>query len=258
MRITPSGKGGGIVLIVSASGISPSSPDDLGVSGAAPVQQAKPTRDHSGLDCPAEGDDLGADDELVSELKPDSARELLKTLLEWLLVAVCALAMALLIRMFLIQAYYIPSSSMEQTLHKDDRVLVNKLSYRFGDVERGDVIVFAKPDDALGDIDDFIKRVIALPGETISFSNGRVLIDGETFDEPYVERPSTFVNGRLTGCANEPAPTDSCLLPQGTVFVMGDNREGSTDSRSFGPIEIDSIVGRAFIKLWPLGDIGFL
>ena len=222
------------------------------------MQQTQFTKDHSGLDNAAENDDLDSGDEDVSLPKPDSAQELLRTLVEWLLVAVCALGLALLIRMFLIQAYYIPSSSMEDTLHKDDRVLVNKLSYRFGDIQRGDVIVFAKPDDALGDINDFIKRVVALPGETISFSNGQVLIDGETFDEPYVDRPSTFVNGRLMDCANEPASVDYCLVPEGTVFVMGDNREGSTDSRTFGPVEIDSIVGRAFIKLWPLGDIGFL
>ncbi|MDE0067888.1 MAG: signal peptidase I [Acidimicrobiaceae bacterium] len=221
------------------------------------MQQTQPTEDHSGLENAADHG-LGADDELGSTPGSNSARELLRTLVEWLLVAVCALGLALLIRMFLVQAYYIPSSSMEETLRNDDRVLVNKLSYRFGDVERGDVIVFAKPDDALGDIKDFIKRVIALEGETISFSNGRVLIDGEALDEPYVDRPSTFVNGRLMNCANEPAAADYCLVPQGTVFVMGDNREGSTDSRTFGPIEIDSIVGRAFIKVWPLGDIGFL
>ncbi len=187
-----------------------------------------------------------------------AAQELLRTLVEWVFVAVCALALALLIRLFLVQAYYIPSSSMEDTLHEDDRVLVNKLSYRFGDIERGDVIVFSKPDNAPGQINDFIKRVIALPGETISFANGQVLIEGEPYSEPYVGSNRTFINGRLMDCANDPPSTDHCLVPQGTVFVMGDNREGSTDSRTFGPIEIDSIVGRAFIKLWPLGDIGFM
>ena len=166
--------------------------------------------------------------------------------------------MALLIRMFLVQAYYIPSSSMEDTLHEDDRVLVNKLSYRFGDIQHGDVIVFAKPDDAPGDISDFIKRVIALPGETIAFSAGEILIDGQPYSEPYVDSARTFVNGRLMDCANEPSSPEYCLVPEGMVFVMGDNREGSTDSRTFGPIEIDSIVGRAFIKVWPPGDIGFL
>ncbi len=222
------------------------------------MQQTHPTSDHSGLDHAEENNDLDSDEDSVSLPQPDSAQELLRTLVEWLLVAVCALAMALLIRMFLVQAYYIPSSSMEATLREDDRVLVNKLSYRFGDIQRGDVIVFSKPDGAPGEINDFIKRVIALPGETVAFSNGQVLIDGEPYNEPYVDLTRTFVNGRLMDCANEPASADYCLVPEGTVFVMGDNREGSTDSRTFGPIEIDSIVGRAFIKLWPLGDIGFL
>ncbi len=222
------------------------------------MQQTHPTSDHSGLDHAAENNDLDSDEDSVSLPQPDSAQELLRTLVEWLLVAVCALAMALLIRMFLVQAYYIPSSSMEDTLREDDRVLVNKLSYRFGDIQRGDVIVFSKPDRAPGEINDFIKRVIALPGETVAFSNGQVLIDGEPYNEPYVDLTRTFVNGRLMDCANEPASADYCLVPEGTVFVMGDNREGSTDSRTFGPIEIDAIVGRAFIKLWPLGDIGFL
>lgn len=212
----------------------------------------------SALDVSEEDHDLGSDSDPTQVPKPESATELLRTLTEWLLVAVCALALALLIRTFLVQAYYIPSSSMEDTLREDDRVLVNKLSYRFGDIERGDVIVFSKPANAPGNINDFIKRVIALPGETISFSNGQVLINGEAYDEPYVGRARTYVNGRLMDCANEPPSADVCLVPDQTVFVMGDNREGSTDSRTFGPIEIDSIVGRAFIKLWPLGDMGFL
>lgn len=207
----------------------------------------------------AESDDADGTDELQGEtLAPRAAKQLIRTLLEWVLVAFFALGMALLIRMFLAQAYYIPSSSMEETLKADDRVLVNKLSYRFGDVGRGDVIVFSKPDNAPGQINDFIKRVIALPGETISFADGGVLIDGVPYDEPYVGNNRTFVNGWLTDCANEAPSLDRCLVPEGKVFVMGDNREASTDSRFFGPIDIDSIVGRAFIKLWPIGDIGFL
>lgn len=182
----------------------------------------------------------------------------MRTLIEWLLVAACALALALLIRTFFVQAYYIPSGSMESTLQKNDRVLVNKLSYRFGDVQRGDVIVFSKPENAPGEIKDFIKRVVALPGETISFANGRVFINGERYNEPYLNNVETFINGRPMDCANRLPSPDLCLVPEETVFVMGDNRVGSTDSRSFGPIEIDSIVGRAFIKLWPPGDVGFL
>ena len=147
---------------------------------------------------------------------------------------------------------------MEQTLQENDRVLVNKLSYTFGDVSRGDVIVFAKPDNAPGTINDFIKRVIALPGETIAFDNGEVLVNGEALTEPYAPPGRTFINGQLMDCANTLPSATYCLVPPGTVFVMGDNREFSTDSRTFGPIDIDTIVGRAFIKMWPLGDLSFL
>lgn len=182
----------------------------------------------------------------------------LRTMLEWVAVAVGALAVALLIKAFLLQAFYIPSGSMEPTLHEDDRVLVNKLSYRFGDPQRGDVIVFAKPDNAPGNIDDFIKRVIALPGETISFSDGTVFVDGRALEEPYIAGAPSNSGRPIPNCAGETPLDDTCTIPADMVFVMGDNRVGSQDSRIFGPIEIDSIVGRAFLKVWPLGDLGFL
>lgn len=240
--------------VVSDFGVRPTSADRLTDAEAEPVR-SRPAVDSS-TDDPADFDEQHRPDEQPSQSQ--AARQLLRTLAEWVLVAGCALAMALLIRMFLVQAYYIPSSSMETTLQENDRVLVNKLSYRFGDVGRGDVIVFSKPDDAPGQINDFIKRVIALPGETISFSDGAVLIEGVPQFEPYVGSNRTFVNGVPMACADSPPAADRCLVPEGTVFVMGDNREASTDSRTFGPIAIDSIVGRAFIKLWPLGDFGFL
>lgn len=182
----------------------------------------------------------------------------LRTILEWVAVAVGALAVALLIKAFLLQAFYIPSASMEPTLHENDRVLVNKLSYRFGDVQRGDIVVFSKPPGAGGSIDDFIKRVIALPGETISFSGGTVFVDGRAIVEDYVHGVRTTNGNPIPGCANEPAAADTCKVPDGMVFVMGDNRDDSADSRSFGPIDEESIVGRAFLKVWPLGDLGFL
>lgn len=183
----------------------------------------------------------------------------LRSMIEWVAVAVAALAVALLIKAFLLQAFYIPSESMTETLHVNDRVLVNKLSYRIGDVDRGDIIVFEKPDTAPGNIDDFIKRVIALPGETITFLDGDVIIDDQLLVEPYVDgttrAPLSAIQGE--GCTNPPAP-DRCTLADGYYFVLGDNRANSTDSRSFGPIAEETIVGRAFLKVWPLGDLGFL
>jgi len=184
----------------------------------------------------------------------------IKTLIEWVAVAVGALAVALLIKAFLLQAFYIPSASMVNTLHEDDRVLVNKLSYRLGDIDRGDIIVFEKPPGAGGDIQDFIKRVIALPGETITLVSGDVYIDGVLLDEPYTEGQDTSPRAAAivsAGCTNDPAE-DRCTIADGWFFVMGDNRGNSTDSRAFGPIQEETVVGRAFLKVWPLSDLGFL
>lgn len=199
-------------------------------------------------------DDFG----IPGSRRPGVERQL-RTLLEWVAVAVGALVVALLIKAFLLQAFYIPSGSMQETLHEGDRVLVNKLSYRFGDVGRGDVIVFEKPPGTSGEINDLIKRVVATGGETVTLVDGGVFIDGDRLDEAdYIgDNVDTFPLNAIPNCDNEPV-NDRCIVPDGRVFVMGDNRGGSTDSRRFGPIDEDSIVGRAFLKVWPLGDIGFL
>ena len=120
------------------------------------------------------------------------------------------------------------------------------------------LIVFEKPPGAGGDIDDLIKRVIAIEGETITLVDGNVFIDGVRLDEPYLEAgiASRPLNA-IPNCVNE-AVNDSCTVPEDHVFVMGDNREKSTDSRRFGPIDEDTIVGRAFLKVWPLTDLGYL
>lgn len=206
---------------------------------------------------PPETDDLWRDDQ-PEPTPPRSIQSQIRTSIEWVAVAIGALVVALLIKAFLLQAFYIPSASMEPTLHEDDRVLVNKLSYRLGDLERGDIVVFEKPEGVGGDIDDFIKRVIGLPGETVSFSGGSVFIDGSELSESYVDGAPTNSGAIINGCTNAPAVADTCVVPEGMVFVLGDNRESSQDSRYFGPIDDDAIVGRAFLKVWPIGDIGFL
>jgi signal peptidase I len=206
---------------------------------------------------PPETGDFWTDD----DPEPTPARSIqsqIRTSMEWVAVAIGALVVALLIKAFLLQAFYIPSASMEPTLHENDRVLVNKLSYRVGDLQRGDVIVFEKPEGVGGDIDDFIKRVIGLPGETVSFSGGSVFIDGSELSESYIDGVPTNSGAIMNGCANAPAVADTCVVPEGMVFVLGDNRGSSQDSRYFGPIDDDTIVGRAFLKVWPIGDIGFL
>jgi len=187
-----------------------------------------------------EGDDGEGDD------GPSSA---LRTAIEWVAVIVGALVVALLIKTFLLQAFYIPSESMEPTLEVGDRVLVNKLSYDFHEVNRGDLVVFERPEaDIANDeaIKDLIKRVIGLPGETVESIDGQVYIDGQPLDEPYLpEGVTTTSFGPVT-------------VPDGHVFVMGDNRANSSDSRVFGPIPADLIIGRAFLRVWPLSQIGFL
>jgi signal peptidase I len=179
--------------------------------------------------------------------EPTRTRSSAKSILEWLGVILGALLVALLIKTFLLQAFYIPSRSMEPTLRIGDRVLVNKLSYKMHDINRGDIVVFERPPDEPPDaIKDLIKRVIALPGETISSQNGKVFIDGRPLDEPYLE----------AGTMTENLPPT--LVPEGHVFVMGDNRSDSRDSRYFGPIEEELVVGRAFVRIWPITHLGFL
>lgn len=175
---------------------------------------------------------------------------------EWLLVIVGAVVLAIVVKVFLLQAFYIPSASMYPTLHVHDRVLVNKLSYDLHDVNRGDIVVFERPaSETSSNIPDLIKRVVALPGESIAFADGAVYIDGRKLDEGYLPE------GTMTTVTNAPLKcplADPCVIPDGEVWVMGDNRGDSKDSRYFGPIPESTIVGRAFIRVWPLGRFGLL
>lgn len=224
--------------------------------GGAPAAIVSSGVTDDSIDRPADPDSSAA---AVEEDQPTRAIDRqIRTVLEWVAVAVGALAVALIIKTFLLQAFYIPSGSMEQTLRRGDRVLVNKLSYDLHDVNRGDVIVFGKPPGEGGEIDDLIKRVIALAGETVTFQDGMIFIDGLLLDEPYIEADvPSLAKTPIPNCVNPPV-TDSCTVPDDQVFVMGDNREASRDSRFFGPIVEDTIVGRAFLKVWPLSDVGFL
>jgi signal peptidase I len=200
--------------------------------------------------------DVGADDE-------GEARTL-RSWLEWGAVIVGALVVAFLIRAVAFQAFYIPSESMEHTLEVKDRILVNKVSYRLHDVNRGDIIVFEKPPGETSKINDLIKRVIALPGETIEQQGKDIFIDRgqgpQKLTETYVSDPADMGPGIswVQGCANASTETNRCTIPEGHVWVMGDNRGHSHDSRMFGPIDEDLIVGRAFVKVWPLNKLGFL
>jgi signal peptidase I len=178
----------------------------------------------------------------------------------WGAVVVGAVVVALLIKTFVAQAFYIPSASMEPTLKKDDRVLVNKLSYRLHDINRGDVVVFERPpQETATDIEDLIKRVVGLPGDVVTVVDGSVYVDGKELSEPYLaDGTTTELDGVVTGCEPPPDAAPGCVVPEDHIFVMGDNRDFSLDSRVFGPIDEDLVVGRAFVQIWPVGDIGGL
>lgn len=185
-----------------------------------------------------------------------SSSRLARVLGEWVLVVAIAIGAALIIRLFLFQQYYIDGPSMESTLRPQDRVLVNKVSYRLHDVNRGDVVVFDRvtsPDRH----DDLIKRVIALPGERIEIRSCTVYIDGVRLEEPYLDPEALSRPDPVSRCGSHTDVAATSVPPE-MVFVMGDNRLQSFDSRDFGPIEIDKIRGRAFVVMWPFSAWAFL
>jgi signal peptidase I len=167
--------------------------------------------------------------------------------LEWPFLIVFALLSAFLIRQYVVQTFFIPSASMHETLIEGDRVLVNKVGYHLHDVHRGDVVVFRKPANIQVDEDDLIKRVVALPGETVEGRGGKVYVNGAPLDESYVE-PLCHGTGEFP----------KVTVPAGRLWVMGDNRCNSSDSRVFGPIPEDLVVGRAFVIAWPFDRFSWL
>jgi len=170
----------------------------------------------------------------------------------WVLLLVVTALVVLGLRTYVIASYYIPSASMEQTLHgcpgcQPDLVLVDKLSYRFSAIGRQDVIVFKRPPLAPAEDKQLIKRVIGLPGETVSGRDGHVFVDNRMLTEPYV-------NPTCHGTADFAAVT----VPAGRYFVMGDNRCDSFDSRMFGTIPRSAVIGRAFAVVWPVHHLRWL
>lgn len=195
---------------------------------------------------------FGTDGRSFDEEELESGAAARRNAIEWAVVLVAATLLALVLRAVLLQAFYIPSPSMEDTLLIKDRVLVNKLSYRLHDINRGDIVVFhrtaaelelAGPDEPK----DVIKRVIALPGETIEIQNNQVLINSQVLLEPYLNESTVMPDF---------GPE---VVPEDHIFVMGDNRNLSSDSRGeLGPIATDRVVGRAFLLFWPVDRLTLL
>lgn len=178
-----------------------------------------------------------------------------------------ALAVAVLVKTFLVQPFYIPSESMYPTIEINDRVIVNKLAYRVGEPEMGDIVVFLNPsltDEELQESfpeavirsvleavgvrsrpeEDLIKRVVATEGESVAVSGGLLEVDGVPYTEPYLASDR--------GMGDFGPET----VPEDHVFVMGDNRGSSLDSRSFGPVPEEEIIGQAVVRIWPLDRLG--
>ncbi|MDQ2678088.1 MAG: signal peptidase I [Actinomycetota bacterium] len=179
--------------------------------------------------------------------RPHSAS---RNIVEWIAVVVGAVLVALVIKTFVVQAFKIPSESMAPTLLDGDRVVVNKLSYDAHELNRGDVVVFARPPGlpaGPNDPKDLIKRVIGLPGDTLLTRDGSVYVNDRRLEEPYLPE------GTMTYDIDRPL-----VVPDGTVFLMGDNRGHSSDSRVFGPVDADTVIGRAFMIMWPFSRIGAL
>ena len=159
---------------------------------------------------------------------------------EFLVILVITFALVFgVVRPFVMEAFYIPSESMVPTFEVGDRVFVNKFIYRFREPKQGEIVVFKSIE---GEQEDLIKRVVGVPGDTITLDNGMLLVNGVPKDEPYVNHqlpdPSSF--GPIT-------------VPEGKVFVLGDNRANSRDSRFFGPLPIQDVEGEAFVIFWPPG-----
>jgi signal peptidase I len=210
-----------------------------------------------------------------------------RAIIEFPFLVLIAFIIAIVIKTFLVQAFYIPSGSMRPTLEVQDRVLVEKVSYRLRDPEREDVVVFAKevfgvvPPDVpwtddlrnflrelaglpTGTEEDYIKRIVAIGGDTIRYAGRprRLFINGSSVPQTYIKGARDTTSSSLTSsdCARlDMVEADSgCRVPAGMVFVMGDNRANSEDSRILGPIKEEKIIGRAFVVIWPANRLGLM
>jgi len=165
-----------------------------------------------------------------------------RTVRDILETVVAALIIAVLVRGLVIEPFVVDGPSMESTLWTGERLFVSKLSYRFGTPKRGDVVMFRYP---LNPNKDYVKRVIAIGGDTIEIRLGRVYINGQQVSEPFVQFPGLYNMSAVP-------------VPEGEIFVMGDNRTNSEDSRIFGTVKLSLVRGKAVFRVWPLKSAGFI
>jgi signal peptidase I len=191
---------------------------------------------------------------LAEPAVPGRRSGLLDTAVEIGITVVVAVLLYLVIQAFLVGTYRVEQVSMLPTLRPDQRLLIDKLTPRFGGYGRGDIIVFHPP-GAPVDSTPYIKRVIGVAGDHIQLRDGKVWVNGMALDEPYLS-----TDGPHHG-ATEPLEPDfstSWDVPAGTLFAMGDHRARSVDSRSFGMVALDQVIGRAWLRFWPLDGLGLM
>jgi signal peptidase I len=168
-----------------------------------------------------------------------------KQIKEALQIIVFAFVLSWGLRATVVDARIVPSPSMLPTIQVDDRLLVDKISYKFTDINRGDVVVFHAPANIDKRGVDYVKRVIGLPGDKIEIKDGKVFINERELTETYEMEEPNYTYGPI-------------IVPEETYFVMGDNRNNSNDSHSWGVLPKTNIVGKVFIRYWPLNDFGRL
>lgn len=190
-----------------------------------------------------------ADDADGEEDETQQGRRARRALLDWVIVIAVSVFVAIMVRTFVLAHFVVDGTSMETTLDDGDRVFVNKLSYRLHDPNRGDVVVLHER--TASSSSDLIKRVVGLESEEVEMRSCQVYIDGAKLDEPYLDPAMLAQNS----CGNDFGPT---LVRENHVFVMGDNRGVSSDSRVLGDIAEDDLVGRAFLVFWPVGHMRWL
>jgi signal peptidase I len=170
---------------------------------------------------------------------------------EWIKALVIAVLLAVVIRYFLFTPIIVDGLSMVPTLHDSNRMIVNKLSYKMGEPKRFDIVVFKATEEK-----DYIKRVIGLPGDHVAYKDDVLYINGQPMGEPYLDDLKGETDGLLTYNFTLEEVTDNSLerVPEGELFVMGDNRRFSKDSRIIGPVPMEKIIGEANIVYWPLNE----
>ncbi|NBI29562.1 signal peptidase I [Chengkuizengella marina] len=190
-------------------------------------------------------------EEKIDNEKTKQASSFMNTSWEWVKSILIAVALVVIIRSFLFTPTVVSGQSMEPSFFNNDKLIVNKILYTIREPERGEVVIFKANQEQ-----DFIKRVIALPGETVEVKGDEVFVNGERLDEPYIkeEIEKAKQNGGSYNNLNFP----EAIVPEGTVFVMGDNRPNSQDSRRIGFISYEQVIGRADLVIWPLQDLGIV